>query len=134
MALGVGVATAVPAHADNVLNVSGQQWYMHQDNGYDVALNLQQDANGNLTGSATTRGLQAINTVTGKVTLSTIRLIIPWNANSEGVYDANLESNPNSWGCSFPHGTTYDDKTPPNARATAKWWSDGMNFEPCPNG
>ncbi len=107
---------------------------MHQSNGYVVLLNLQQDASGNLTGSASTRGLSA-NNVTGTVNASNIHLVIPWNggATSEGVYDGNLTANPHSWGCHF-EGSTFDDKTPENARPTATWWSDGMNFEPCWNG
>jgi hypothetical protein len=83
VAVGIAVATAGPAWADN-LNVAGS-WKMAQDNGYTVNLNIsgQDPVTGHLTGTASTRGMTS-NRVTGTVTDHSIDLNIPWDTGPIG--------------------------------------------------
>jgi hypothetical protein len=97
VAVGIAVATAGPAWADN-LNVAGS-WKMVQDNGYTVNLNIssQDPVTGHLTGTASTRGMTS-NHVTGTETDHSIDLNIPWDTGPIG--DCHGENTKNSYALS----------------------------------
>ena len=123
VAVGIAVATAGPAWADN-LNVLGG-WNIVQDNGYTVNLviNSQDPVTGQLTGTASTRGMSSGN-VTGTVTSHGIDLNIPWNTGPIGDYHGERTANKFALPGGYFTGETHDEKS----AATSPWHSDGVTL------
>jgi hypothetical protein len=121
-ACSLGIATAGTATADpNVMPVGGMWTIIQDGNGYTITVNLQLDG-GNITGTASTQGLYAAN-VTGTVDDNHIHLVMPWNANSVGIYDGYKTPNKYSLPGSYLDGHTCDQKTP---TACSHWYSENL--------
>jgi hypothetical protein len=89
-----GQAFADTCHLDGT-------WRLKQDNGYTVTLNMQQDPDGNLSGTAFTRGMGGEANLSGKVfDYSSFKFTVHWVNGAIGVYRGSVkESN-------FAKGTT----------------------------
>lgn len=105
----------------------GGQWFIRQNNGYVVELNVNQDKDQIGAFATHSNGRVKSTQATGHVTSSNFKLTITWNNGTEGEYTGEWKPNRTGMPGALPGGGYLEGNTRDlkNQGSQSGWRSDG---------